>query len=374
MSFEEQAIQDRDVLIIGAGPAGSAAAKRCAEHGLSTLMLEKRRLPRDKVCSGMLVGQLARRIVREEFGEVPQDVLVAPHYLDGYTVHVPGAAPQSLERKTPISWRRDLDYWLVQKAKEAGAEVRDGVRVTDIVEKDKGYAIRVISQEKEATLRARFIIGADGATSVVRKSLCPNLGVMYSQCYREVYEAETDLAPGFFHFFCPPWLAPYYFTAYCKGGFLLVELAGKMGETRRIIGEARHFLARNHGFDLSKEPVRRDGCLEPILYRELLSGSFIPAEGNALLVGDAAGLEMPVTGEGISTALKSGLEAATAIACAIETGVTADQPYLKELKGLLSQLETLYSLSRRIREQSTRGAQPLSEALTEAWKQALQLS
>jgi len=81
-----------------------------------------------------------------------------------------------------------------------------------------------------------------------------------------------------------------------------------------------------------------------------------------------------VTGEGISTALKSGFEAAGAIAQAIDTGVTADQPYLKELQGLLSQLETLYSLSRRIREQSTGGAKPLSDALTEAWKQALQLS
>ena len=367
-------MQDRDVLIIGAGPAGSAAGKKCAEYGLSTLVLEKRLLPRDKVCSGMLVGQLAQRIVREEFGEVPQDVLVAPHYLAGYTVHVPGAAPQNVESKTPISWRRDLDYWLIQKAKEAGAEVWDGIRVTSIAKKDEGYAVGLIKQQEEVELRARFIVGADGATSIVRKSLCPNLRVMYSQCYREVYEAETDLAPEFFHFFCPPWLAPYYFTAYYKGGFLLVELAGKMGDARRIIGEARQFLARNHGFDLGKEPVRRDGCLEPILYRELLSGSFIPAEGNARVVGDAAGLEMPVTGEGISTALKSGFEAAGAIAQAIDTGVTADQPYLKELQGLLSQLETLYSLSRRIREQSTGGAKPLSDALTEAWKQALQLS
>ncbi len=47
-----------DVIVAGAGPAGSAAAKRCAEHGLKTMMLEKHRLPRDKVCSGMIMGLL----------------------------------------------------------------------------------------------------------------------------------------------------------------------------------------------------------------------------------------------------------------------------------------------------------------------------
>lgn len=367
-------MQEIDVLVIGAGPAGSAAAKKCAEYGLRTLMLEKQRLPRDKVCSGMLVGQLAQTIVREEFGEVPLDVLAAPHFLAGYMVHVPGTSPRKLERKTPISWRRDLDYWLVQKVKGAGAKVQDGVRVTSIVEKDEGYVVSLVRGEKEGRLQARFIVGADGATSIVRKSLYPNLEVMYSQCYRELYEAETDLARGFFHFFCPPWLAPYYFTAYYKGGFLVVELAGRMGDAKMIIGEARQFLAQNHGFDLGKKPLRKDGCVEPILYRELLSGSFPPAKGNALLVGDAAGLEMPVTGEGIGTALKSGLAAASSIIQAREKGLRADQPYLKEVRELLSKLEGLYSLSRKIREGSARGAQPLSDALTEAWKQALRTS
>jgi len=367
-------VQERDVLVIGAGPAGSVTAKKCAEYGLRTLILEKRRLPRDKVCSGMLVGQSAQTIVRKEFGEVPQDVLADPHYLVGYMIHVPGTSPQKIERKTPISWRKELDYWLLQKAKEAGAEVQDGARVTSIVENDKGYIVRLVRQEKSREFQAKFIVGADGATSIVRRALHPNLQVTYSQCYRELYEAETDLARGFFHFFCPPWLAPYYFTAYYKGGFLVMELAGKMGEARRIIDKARQFLAQNHGFDLGKEPIQKDGCVEPILYRELLSGSFSPAKGNALLVGDAAGLEMPVTGEGISSALVSGLAAANAITQAREKRLKADQAYLKEVKVLLSNLESLYSLSRKIREESARGAQPLSDVLAETWKQALQMS
>ena len=63
-----------DVIVIGAGPAGSTCAKACAEKGLKTLMLEKQGLPRDKVCSGMVMGTLAQRLIKQEFGSPPQRI------------------------------------------------------------------------------------------------------------------------------------------------------------------------------------------------------------------------------------------------------------------------------------------------------------
>ena len=54
-----------DVIVVGAGPGGAAASKRCAEAGLWTLVLEKRALPRDKVCSGMIMGPWAQEIIRD---------------------------------------------------------------------------------------------------------------------------------------------------------------------------------------------------------------------------------------------------------------------------------------------------------------------
>ena len=99
-----------DVIVVGAGPAGSAAAKRCAEHGLDTLILEKRRLPRDKVCSGMIMGPVAHTLVKQEFGDIPETVLSQPNHLNGYIFHVPGAGSQNLDNFTPLTWRRNLDY------------------------------------------------------------------------------------------------------------------------------------------------------------------------------------------------------------------------------------------------------------------------
>ena len=79
-----------DVVVVGAGPAGAAAAKRCAENGLETLLLEKRKLPRDKVCDGMIMGPVAKRLIKQEYGDIPDQVLTQPQRIKGYTMHVPG--------------------------------------------------------------------------------------------------------------------------------------------------------------------------------------------------------------------------------------------------------------------------------------------
>ena len=109
-----------DVIVVGAGPGGAAASKRCAEAGLRTLVLEKRVLPRDKVCSGMIMGPWAQEIIRDHFGPIPREVLVPPRVLKGQRIHVPGARPEVLEWATPLAWRKDLDAWLIQKRNRRG--------------------------------------------------------------------------------------------------------------------------------------------------------------------------------------------------------------------------------------------------------------
>ena len=80
-----------DIIIIGAGPGGAVAAKRCAEYGLKTLLLEKKKIPRDKCCSGMVMGEWGQRLVKEEFGEYPDDLIKETTVLDGYGIIVKNA-------------------------------------------------------------------------------------------------------------------------------------------------------------------------------------------------------------------------------------------------------------------------------------------
>ena len=71
--------------------------------------------------------------------------------------------------------------------------------------------------------------------------------------------------------------------------------------------------AQNYGFNLRLEPLWKDGCIDAPLYKELTKGIFKPARNNILVIGDAAGLNIPVTGEGLAISLKGGLYAANAI-------------------------------------------------------------
>ena len=177
----------RDVIVVGVGPAGTVTAKKYAEYGLDTLLLEKHRLPRDKVCSGMLMGPVAQSLIKQEFGDIPEIVLSEPNYLSGYVFHVPGIGSQKLDNLTPLAWRRDLDYWMSQKAEAKGVEIWQASRVIGLRPKGQGFLVEIERRERRQEVEAKFVVGADGATSVVRSSLFPEPKMRYAQIYQECY-------------------------------------------------------------------------------------------------------------------------------------------------------------------------------------------
>ena len=176
-----------DVIVVGGGPGGCAAAQRCARKGFSTLLVERKRLPRDKVCSGMVMGPWANEIIQQEFGKIPKEVLALPYYLSGHLIHVPGVRPQIIECQTPLAWRKNLDFWMIRKVQEAGAEIWDGAKVIRVNQKAGACSVTMIQRKKTQKVKSRFVIGADGGASAVRKSLFPKLKVQFSVPIRECY-------------------------------------------------------------------------------------------------------------------------------------------------------------------------------------------
>ncbi len=372
----------RDVIVVGAGPAGVAVAKRCAGYGLNTLILEKRRLPRDKVCSGMIMGPLAHILIKQEFGDMPESVLSNPSSLSGYMFHVPGIGSQKIDNFTLLGWRRDQDYWMAQKAQAKGAEIWQGARVIGVRQKEPGFSVEIERDKERQELEARFVVGADGMNSLVRRFLFPELKVNYRQIYQEGYRGEVDLDRKYFHWFytmeySSTFLSvhrkPSFFSLHQKDNTIIINVNAEIGQAKQFMGRAKDFLAKNYRFDTSQKPVWRDGCLGLNLYEELISHTFLPAKGNALWVGDAASFHLPVSGEGIGTAIKSGLLAADSIREALGSGKQADRIYLTEVEAIISEFKELYPWYARIVEETKSGGNSLPEVLREAYHSTLRM-
>lgn len=362
-----------DVIVVGAGPAGSTAAKRCAEHGLRVVLLEKRKLPRDKVCSGMVLGPEARTLIRQEFGDFPKDILSKPCYLSGLIFHVPKVGSQKLDCQTPITWRRDLDHWMNQKAQAKGVEIWEETRVIGLRQKGQGFLVKIEKDRQRREIESKFVVGADGAKSVVRKCLFPELKVRYSQVYQECYRGKLALDEKYFHWFYPLEYSPASFTFHHKSGFIVVDVTGRVGQVKEFMQWTKHYLAKEYRFDISQKPVWKGSCLEPAMYKELTSDVFLPAKGNVLLVGDAGGFLLPVIGAGIGTGIKSGLLAADSIMRAKELGEQADKIYLTLVKGIISTFRELYPWFKRIVEETKCGGRSLPGVLCEAYQNTMRM-
>jgi flavin-dependent dehydrogenase len=268
----------------------------------------------------------------------------------------------------PLAWRKDLDFWMNQSAKDQGVVIRDRAKVI-LVDQSKGHCTVVLREKRELQkVKAGFVIGADGAASSVRKSLFPELKVRYSAPLRQCYRGSLDIEKDYIHWFFPRIRPRPRFDLNHKGDLFLLE-----GSGIRELGQDIETILGAYGYKPGTKPVWTDGCLMPLLHSELLTGFFAPAKENVLLIGDAAGLSFPITYEGIGAALKSGLLAADSITAASPARREAAEIYLHELTSFLKTLENLYSLQESLEQAPIRRASDLSHTLKKVYEKTLRV-
>ncbi len=316
-----------DVAIVGAGPAGSSAAHFLARAGIRTLVLDKARFPRDKVCGDGCTPRTARMLerlgVRQQIStshqRIDQVYLVSP---GGVVLHSPlpeqcfGGVGYAVPRFV-------LDNVLLQNALASGAEFRPGTAVRSVqVESD---SVRIVTEGGES-IGARLVIGCDGAYSMVRRAIgaAPNEGRHGAWAIRAYYEDVEIRNPRAFEICWDRELLPAYAWLFPVGP----------GRANVGLGLRADYLARMGRKlpDLFEEYLARDPHIGAEVRRGRLVGKprghFLPMgsrhprtfSGRVLLAGDAASFINPLTGEGIEFALESGELAAQTARAALSSG------------------------------------------------------
>lgn len=317
---DRRAATDADVVIVGAGPAGSAAAITLARGGRRVVLVDKSTFPRDKICGdGLTTGALR---LLERLGLEPRAV---PSWRDVTDVRlstprrrvVTFPLPRDNGRYAAVARRSELDDALVAVARAEGVEVREAVPVQAAGVEDDAAWVATPS----GMLRAPYVLAADGMWSPVRHSLG-----LYPAGYRGDWHAfrqyVTDVSPAaateLMVWFEPDFLPGYAWSFPVGDGAANVGFGVLRGSRFAVPAMKtlwRELLARPHIRDWLGPEARPEGPHRawPIPAR---AGQLPLAHRRVLFVGDAAAVTDPLTGEGIGQALATGCWAAEAILAA----------------------------------------------------------
>ena len=316
-----------DVAIIGAGPAGSSTAIALARRGYAVALLDKERFPREKLC-GDFVNPINLSILRA-LG-VEQEVLAADHervMAFRITTSAGAEAEVPLPSKSGqavfgLGLRRAIfDHILLRKAESENATVLQGSTIRTLKRDSQGWFFRVARLEGFEELRAKVLVGADGRNSWVAH----RLGLSGSA-------ATQGRSVGFqFRLRVPNGVDGRVEIHLFPGGYAgLIGLGGDAINLCLAVDKRKLSHHRSVEF-LLESCLPQNPHLKEILRRSACEGEarstypvyFPPRrsfDNGVLLVGDAARVNEPVTGEGIYFALKSGQLAAEIVDRALRRG------------------------------------------------------
>lgn len=290
-----------DVAVVGAGPAGSAAARAAAARGLRVLLVERRAEIGRPVQCAEYVPQLILREASLPAACVAQRIARLRTYLPDGESCLMAAPGLILERAL-------FDKHLAIEATRAGADIL--LRTTAIARTARGLAVRKGGHERE--IEATVIIGADGPASTVGRWIGQRHGELIAAA--QYAWAAEGTAPETEVYFAPEYVGGYAWL-FPKGATVNVGVG--------LVGSARDAARALEGF---VERLQAAGRLRPARAVAYTAGR-IPAggllrggQGNILLAGDAGGAVHPLTGAGILFALISGRLAGEAAAEAVQAG------------------------------------------------------
>jgi geranylgeranyl reductase family protein len=332
------------IAIIGAGPSGSTCSFFLSRFQIPHVLIDAAEFPRDKICGDAISGK-ALHILRKMDSQAVEDLHTKAGFTDTWGISF--TAPNGKKLDIPfkkdkkeedlpvgfVSKRLDFDHYLFQKAQSTFAQIRTNTSLVSIQKGPNGVLLELKKNGLLETMEVDWVIGAEGERSVVAKSLAEyrkeprhfSAGIRQywrgvTQCHSENYielHFLNDLLPGYF------WIFPMA-DGTCNVGLGMRSdrvSKGKVNlkkELDRIIQEHPQFKDRFQQAEALEMP--KGWGLPMGSKQQTISGD------GFLLLGDAAALIDPFTGEGIGNGMKSGWMAAELIRDCCENGSWASLP------------------------------------------------
>lgn len=339
----DAAHDDADVVVVGAGPAGSATAFWAASAGLDVLLVDKATFPRDKVCGDGLTPRAVAELVRMGVPVREQDGWIRNRGLrvhgGGHTLELPWPELSSYPSYGLAKARTSLDALLVDHARAAGAKVVEGTRVTGPVHDERtGRVVGVTARAADGadvTYRAPVVVAADGVSSRLATALgrttrpdrpmgvavrtyfrSPRHDDPWMESHLELWDGEpgrSNLMPGYGWIFA------------LGDGTVNVGLGSVSSTNAATKVDYKALFATWMANTPAEWEFTPENQLGPVRGAALPMGfNRGPLYGNGvLLAGDAAGMVSPFNGEGIAYGLQAGRVAADAIAQGLARGSAA---------------------------------------------------
>ncbi len=327
-------VSDADVIVVGGGPAGSVMAWDLARRGVSVLVLERTRLPREKVC-GDYVEPRGLRIL-ERMGclerleaSAPLPITHSATFVDWdccYAGEIPFyGVGDALPPHGYIIPRDELDTAMLETAERTGATVHQETLVRAVKASSTGIVVEARRGAKTVRYRSHLVVGADGANSVVGTSTGALVDdPRHTAVARRAYASGIDGDLGEAVFFFDRDLFPGY-------GWMFPIADGRVNVGVGILAETRQRLDVNVPAlfaDFVERLQRRHPRCASLELCSAPIGGIVRTYGGAganhfdggVLIGDAGSFVDPMTGEGITPAAESALLAAPVLQAALEAG------------------------------------------------------